>query len=85
MHRFISALSKYHADCNESMKSISNVFPIEVDLPVAMLNDLKLISDDNNNNDYGDYEEEENDHGDDDEDEKNKYRNVNDENLLDLK
>ena len=43
-------MSKYHTDCNESMKSITNIFPIEVDLPAAMLNDLKL-------NDYEDEDE----------------------------
>ena len=48
-------MSKYHTDCYESMKSISNIFPIEVDLPIAILNDLKL------NNDDDDDEEERND------------------------
>ncbi len=38
-------MSKYHTDCYESMKSISNIFPIEVDLPIAILNDLKLNND----------------------------------------
>jgi hypothetical protein len=38
------------------MKSISNIFPIEVDLPIAILNDLKL-----NNDDDDDDEEERND------------------------
>ena len=46
LHRFISTMSKYHTDCYESMKSISNIFPIEVDLPIAILNDLKLNNDD---------------------------------------
>jgi hypothetical protein len=39
------------------MKSISNIFPIEVDLPIAILNDLKL----NNDDDDDDDEEERND------------------------
>ena len=38
MHRFITAMSKYHTDCHESMKSITDIFPIEVDLPATMLN-----------------------------------------------
>jgi hypothetical protein len=38
------------------MKSISNIFPIEVDLPIAILNDLKLNNDDDDND-----EEERND------------------------
>jgi len=38
LHRFITAFSKYHTDCNETMKSNTDLFPIEVDLPQAMLN-----------------------------------------------
>ena len=38
LHRFITAFSKYHTDCNETMKSNTDLFPIEVDLPHAMLN-----------------------------------------------
>lgn len=38
LHRFITAMSKYHTDCHESMKSITDIFPIEVDLPATMLN-----------------------------------------------
>ena len=33
LHRFITAMSKYNADCFETMKSITDIFPIEVDLP----------------------------------------------------
>jgi hypothetical protein len=40
LHRFISTMSKYHTDCYESMKSISNICPIAVDLPIAILNDF---------------------------------------------
>jgi len=38
LHRFITAMAKYHTDCHESMKSIVNIFPIEVDLPESMSN-----------------------------------------------
>ena len=31
LHRFITALDKYHKDCNEVMKE-ADIFPIEVDL-----------------------------------------------------
>lgn len=29
-------MSKYHTDCYETMKTITNIFPIEVDLPENM-------------------------------------------------
>jgi hypothetical protein len=38
LHRFITAMAKYHTDCHESMKTIVNIFPIEVDLPESMSN-----------------------------------------------
>jgi hypothetical protein len=47
LHRFITSMSKYHTDCYSTMKSIINIFPIEVDLPVGF-NDI--ISNNNNNN-----------------------------------
>jgi PRKCA-binding protein len=37
LQRFAVAMSKYHSDCHESMKSILNFFPIEIDLPQALL------------------------------------------------
>lgn len=33
LHRFITSMSKYHTECYDQMKSIVNIFPIEVDLP----------------------------------------------------
>ncbi len=35
--RFINAMSKYNTDCSEEMKSISDIFPIEVDLPATLM------------------------------------------------
>lgn len=37
LHRFITSMSKYHTDCYDSMKSIMNIFPIEVDLPMSSM------------------------------------------------
>lgn len=36
LHRFITALDKYHKDCNDVMKE-ADIFPIEVDLTIPML------------------------------------------------
>ena len=36
LHRFITALDKYHKDCNEVMKE-ADIFPIEVDLTLPAL------------------------------------------------
>lgn len=35
LHRFITALDKYHQSCNEIMKE-ADIFPIEVDLPFEL-------------------------------------------------
>ena len=39
LHRFITTMSKYNTDCYETMKSITDIFPIEVDLPANLLSD----------------------------------------------
>ena len=36
LHRFITALDKYHKECNETMKG-ADIFPIEVDLTFPTL------------------------------------------------
>jgi hypothetical protein len=36
LHRFITALDKYHKDCNDVMKE-ADIFPIEVDLTLPTL------------------------------------------------
>ena len=36
LHRFITALDKYHKECNETMKD-ADIFPIEVDLTFPTL------------------------------------------------
>ncbi len=37
LHRFITALDKYHKDCNIIMKE-ADIFPIEVDLNLSIFN-----------------------------------------------
>jgi hypothetical protein len=39
LHRFITALDKYHKDCNEVMKE-ADIFPIEVDITLPTLRGL---------------------------------------------
>ncbi|CAF3339912.1 unnamed protein product [Rotaria sp. Silwood1] len=39
LHRFITALDKYHKDCNDVMKE-ADIFPIEVDLTIPTLRGL---------------------------------------------
>jgi hypothetical protein len=39
LHRFITALDKYHKDCNDVMKE-ADIFPIEVDLTLPTLRGL---------------------------------------------
>jgi hypothetical protein len=70
-------MSKYHTDCNDSMKSITNIFPIEVDLPVAMLNNLRL-------NDYDDDENEDDSIILKDEEQQQYDERQNQENLIDI-
>ena len=57
LHRFITALDKYHKDCNEVMKE-ADIFPIEVDLALPTLrgstNDDQDDQDDENEEDNGD-------------------------------
>ena len=57
LHRFITALDKYHKDCNEVMKE-ADIFPIEVDLALPALrgsmNDDQDDPDDENEADNGD-------------------------------
>lgn len=56
LHRFITALEKYHKDCNEVMKE-ADIFPIEVDLALPSLrgsgNDGQDDLDDENDQDNG--------------------------------
>jgi hypothetical protein len=54
LHRFITALDKYHTDCNEIMKE-ADIFPIEVDL------NLPIFLRREDNNDDGESDEENND------------------------
>jgi hypothetical protein len=44
--RFITAMSKYNNDCCESMKAISDIFPIEVDLPSTLITESQRDSED---------------------------------------
>ena len=58
LHRFITALDKYHKDCNAIMEE-ADIFPIEVDLALSIFSKTA-------NNDHGelddDNDDEENDH-----------------------
>lgn len=55
-------MSKYHSDCYDSMKSIMNIFPIEVDLPANIIDYSNKVNqlrhresedyDDDENEDY---------------------------------
>jgi len=56
LHRFITALDKYHKDCNEVMKE-ADIFPIEVDLSLPTLRAIV-----NNDDEDDDENEDENDH-----------------------
>jgi len=53
LHRFITALDKYHKDCNDVMKE-ADIFPIEVDLTLPTLRGL-------GNNDVDENDDDEND------------------------
>jgi PRKCA-binding protein len=48
LHRFITALDKYHKDCNEVMKE-ADIFPIEVDLTLPTLRGI--VNDEQDDND----------------------------------
>ena len=58
LHRFITALDKYHKDCNEVMKE-ADIFPIEVDLA------LPTLRGSTNDDQDEDEEEDEQDNGED--------------------
>ncbi|CAF1479117.1 unnamed protein product [Adineta ricciae] len=45
LHRFVSALEKYHQDCDAVMKE-ADIFPIEVDLNLPFFNKSTNINDD---------------------------------------
>ena len=46
MHRFITALDKYHRDCNQIMKE-ADLFPIEVELNFPATSQQRCDDDDN--------------------------------------
>lgn len=51
LHKFITAMSKYNTDCSESMKAISDIFPIEVDLPSTLIQSSQNESDNEDGDD----------------------------------
>jgi hypothetical protein len=58
LHRFITALDKYHKDCNAIMKE-ADIFPIEADLNLSIFNkktnnDQAELDDDDDANDQTD-------------------------------
>ncbi len=50
-------MSKYHSDCYDTMKSIMNIFPIEVDLP----DNIQFLNKNNSLNEDEDDQDEDND------------------------
>jgi hypothetical protein len=52
-------MSKYHTECYETMMNITNIFPIEVELPACMLNCL-TIDDDDDDDDQVDCDQDDN-------------------------
>lgn len=44
-------MSKYNTDCSESMKAISDIFPIEVDLPSTLIQSRQNESDNEDDDD----------------------------------
>lgn len=44
-------MSKYNTDCYETMISVSDVFPIEVDLPSTLITSIDINSTDESNED----------------------------------
>ncbi|CAF1481043.1 unnamed protein product [Adineta ricciae] len=57
LHRFITALDKYHKDCNEVMKE-ADIFPIEVDLSLPTLRGKGNPEDDDDVDDENSNDEE---------------------------
>jgi len=65
LHRFITALDKYHKDCNEIMKE-ADIFPIEIDLDLSTFqqkeyNDQDELEDENDQAGNTDNEQQETD------------------------
>ena len=59
LHQFITALDKYHKDCNEVMKE-ADIFPIEVDLTLPTLRGIMSNDADENDDDDDDENDEAN-------------------------
>lgn len=89
LHRFITAMSKYHTDCYESMKSMVSIFPIEVDLPANILEFSKKSKEIKSGHEFHDEIRSESESDDDDE-EFNRFKSDNlvaenaDTNLIDI-
>jgi hypothetical protein len=65
LHRFITALDKYHKDCNEIMKE-ADIFPIEIDLDLSTFrqkeyNDQDELEDENDQTGNNDNQQQETD------------------------
>ena len=50
LHRFITALDKYHKDCNQTMEE-ANIFPIEVELDFPTFQQRQYDDDDDDDDD----------------------------------
>jgi hypothetical protein len=55
LHRFISALDKYHRDCNDIMKE-ADIFPIEAELDLPTF-DQKEFNDDDESDEMNNQQE----------------------------
>ena len=75
LHRFITALDKYHKDCNEVMRE-ADIFPIEVDLTLPTFRGAGNFDPDDNDDDEDDEVNEENLLNDDPHDENSHQRRV---------
>ena len=61
LHRFITALDKYHKDCNDVMNE-ADIFPIEVDLTLPTLRGI--VNNDGDENEEEDEDDEQANGGD---------------------
>ena len=47
-------MSKYNTDCCESMKAISDIFPIEIDLPSTLMEERRDSANDDDDDELDD-------------------------------
>jgi hypothetical protein len=74
-------MSKYHTDCYGAMKQITNIFPIEVELPACFLNG-QGVNDEDDEDEVDDESPDGDDVNDYHSDQQQKNANVKTENLI---